>query len=490
MTTAFTFLVTVEGFSAGNIWQTNIGIQGTYLTPTLFGPYPIIGGPILFVINDAMVGNCILDMWANEVPPTCSSCQDTMDAGNGSLLNCKDTLAILTGSSTATGNYHWTGPSSFSSDSLSCIVQDSGWYQLSIDFGKQCISIDCVYVAQNLEAPVANAGLDQQLDCLHSDVTLNASSSSGNNFTLQWTNESGLLLSSQSIVVTDTAGLYVLQLTNTQTGCSSLDTALVTINQNELGIINFMIIDENCIGEENGVIEVMNIEGGMPPFNFSLNGNPNTTGIFDHLAPGDYQLHISDVAGCSLDTMITINEGIDLEVELPETIILTENEGGSIEAQVNVPISSLSTIQWSPPGVLSCDSCLSTTIYTNVPQTLTITVTHWNGCMATAQVDIFVVPSPDIYIPNSFSPNDDGINDQFTLFTNDGVTSILEMNIYDRWGEHVFHTKDISPNEPARGWDGKFHQEKMPAGVYVYTMEVRIADGSERSLKGNITLIR
>jgi gliding motility-associated-like protein len=249
-------------------------------------------------------------------------------------------------------------------------------------------------------------------------------------------------------------------------------------------------MDENCAGEENGVIEVMNIAGGMPPYNFTLNANPNTTGIFNQLAPGDYQLHISDAAGCSLDTTITIHEGIDLEVELPETIIITENEGGSIEAQVNVPEQSLSSIQWSPPGVLSCDTCLSTNIFTNVPQTLTITVTHLNGCTATAQVDILVVPAPNIFIPNTFSPNDDGINDQFTVFTNDGVLSIREMNIYDRWGEHLFNGKEISPNDPLHGWDGKFHEQKMPAGVYVYSMVVIAADGSERSLTGNITLVR
>jgi hypothetical protein len=110
-------------------------------------------------------------------------------------------------------------------------VKDSGWYELLIDFGKQCISKDCVYVAQNLEAPMADAGADQQLDCLHAAVTLDASGSSGNNFTLQWSNDNGLMLSTQSLIVVDTAGYYVLQLTNTETGCSTQDTAIVTINQ-------------------------------------------------------------------------------------------------------------------------------------------------------------------------------------------------------------------------------------------------------------------
>ena len=486
----FYFNILVNGLTPGGAWLSTDGnVIGTYGTPVLCGPYLISNGTVNLDIHDVDKLSC-LALISVDPPASCSSCPDSMNAGTGSLLNCINTTAVLTGTSSAEGIYHWSGPGSFESDSLRTVVVDSGWYLLSVDFGKQCISVDSVYVAQDLSTAVANAGADQQLDCLHSAVTLDASGSSGNNFTLQWITSDGLILSTQSFIVVDSAGLYVLQLTNTQTGCTSKDTATVTINQNELGIISFLVMDENCEGNEDGVIEVMDIPGGMPPYNFTLNGTANTTGAFNQLAPGDYQLHISDAAGCSLDTTITIHEGVDLEVEVPEIIILTENEGGSIEAQVNVSGQSLSSIQWTPAGVLSCDTCLSTNVFTNTPQTLTITVMHVNGCVASAEVDILIVPSPDIYVPNTFSPNDDGINDRFTIFTNEGVLSILEINIFDRWGDQLFGAKEILTNELNSGWDGTFHQQKVPAGVYVYTAKVLLADGEEKNLKGDITLVR
>ncbi|HEX5111427.1 MAG TPA: hypothetical protein VFV79_01160, partial [Saprospiraceae bacterium] len=289
----FSFNILVTGLTPGAAWQSTDGtINGVYGSPVLYGPYPISNGTLDLDIQDVDKPACSISISVNP-PSSCSSCPDSMNAGSGSLLNCIDTVATLIGETSSPGIYQWTGPNLFSSGSLSTIVKDSGWYQLSVDFGKHCISADSVYVAQDLTTAVADAGADQELDCLHSAVTLDASGSSGNNFTIQWTNENGLILSSQSIIITDSAGLYVLQLTNTETGCTSQDTAAVTINQNELGIISYIIMDENCQGNEDGIIEVMDIPGGLPPYNFTLNGNVNSTGVFNQLAPGDYQLHIS-----------------------------------------------------------------------------------------------------------------------------------------------------------------------------------------------------
>ena len=84
----------------------------------------------------------------------------------------------------------------------------------------------------------------------------------------------------------------------------------------------------------------------------------------------------------------------------------------------------------------------------------------------------------------------DGQNDLFTVYTNDGVTSILELNIFDRWGEHLYQAQNFSPNGQGPGWDGKFHQKEMPSGTFVYYVKVLLADGTEQKLTGDVTLVR
>ena len=72
----------------------------------------------------------------------------------------------------------------------------------------------------------------------------------------------------------------------------------------------------------------------------------------------------------------------------------------------------------------------------------------------------------NIYIPNAFSPDGDGLNDEFKVIGNSDNISTFHMYIYDRWGTLVFESSDISA-----GWDGKYKGNPSPTGAYVYKVE-------------------
>ncbi|MBC8173367.1 MAG: gliding motility-associated C-terminal domain-containing protein [Chitinophagales bacterium] len=89
----------------------------------------------------------------------------------------------------------------------------------------------------------------------------------------------------------------------------------------------------------------------------------------------------------------------------------------------------------------------------------------------------------DIYIPNAFSPNDDGINDVFEIIVADPAR-IISLVIYDRWGEVIFTGTKLN-----YAWDGAFNNNQQPMGVYAYMLSY--FDGpQQKQLMGNITLIR
>jgi gliding motility-associated-like protein len=93
------------------------------------------------------------------------------------------------------------------------------------------------------------------------------------------------------------------------------------------------------------------------------------------------------------------------------------------------------------------------------------------------------VETPLVYLPNVFSPNNDGYNDVFYL--RGESISQMDLKIYNRWGELVFESNDLSI-----GWDGKYKGKEYAEGVYFYVAEVTFANGEVQEKKGSITLIR
>lgn len=112
------------------------------------------------------------------------------------------------------------------------------------------------------------------------------------------------------------------------------------------------------------------------------------------------------------------------------------------------------------------------------------TVQVSNECGTTSDVVIAKICSPDLYIPNAFSPNNDGNNDVFRLVTPNGQ-ELLEFRIFDRWGKELFCAVSIQ-----QGWNGTFKGAPQPIGGYVYFIRYRNIDREEKILKGTVMLLR
>ncbi|NVN94523.1 MAG: gliding motility-associated C-terminal domain-containing protein [Bacteroidetes bacterium] len=114
---------------------------------------------------------------------------------------------------------------------------------------------------------------------------------------------------------------------------------------------------------------------------------------------------------------------------------------------------------------------------------VTLMVSNASGCVDSAAIDIFIYPELKIFIPNAFTPDIPGLNNVFKAY-GEGMVK-FEMYIYNRWGQLIFSTKDINS-----GWDGKFANENVAAGVYVYSAYYKDFLGKEFNKNGSVTLIR
>jgi gliding motility-associated-like protein len=166
----------------------------------------------------------------------------------------------------------------------------------------------------------------------------------------------------------------------------------------------------------------------------------------------------------------------------PDTI----NVGDS--TRLNVTLSaSVIDLHWRPDTTLSALDIANPLAYPKETHTYYVEVSDSQGCHKTDSVIVVVRKRPceqsNIYIPNAFSPNGDGKNDVLYVRGN-GITQIY-FAVYDRWGQKVFETNDIT-----KGWDGKFKGARLDPAVFGYYAE-GVCPGNEKFFKkGNVTLLR
>ncbi len=116
-----------------------------------------------------------------------------------------------------------------------------------------------------------------------------------------------------------------------------------------------------------------------------------------------------------------------------------------------------------------------------------VTLQVWNylGCTNSVTQTIEIKPQSEIYIPNAFTPNGDGINDVFFAHGNDLVGRHVEVHIFNRWGQRVYYGTSIE-----KPWDGRCGEEPCPEGVYVYRIFYKNQEGKVYRFMGNVNLIR
>jgi gliding motility-associated-like protein len=138
---------------------------------------------------------------------------------------------------------------------------------------------------------------------------------------------------------------------------------------------------------------------------------------------------------------------------------------------------------WSPTTYLSCIACESPTATPTETTVYCAEVTQ-NNCTSSACVTIEVENiSGDLFVPDAFSPNNDGNNDCLKVFSN-CLDEVL-FRVYSRWGELIYESTEINGC-----WDGTYHGKELNSGAYAYTVKATLTDGTEVDIKGNTTLFK
>lgn len=283
-------------------------------------------------------------------------------------------------------------------------------------------------------------------------------------------------------------GPYSVTVVDAQ-GCSlELQTNLTEPSAIE---ITTSILAPTCPGDTDGQIIIDDIQGGLPPYEASLDGvffeEINLPFSYTELAGGNYNLIVQDANDCATsidlalpgDTPLSIELGPDQEIKLGDSLQLNPITNFSVESFI-----------WESSSTLSIPTIFNATVRPLETTTYTLTVFDENGCSASDEITISVNRSEEVYVPNAFSPNRDGTNDVFRVFAGSSVQEIKDFQVYDRWGSQLFQQGPFAPNDFNAGWDGTSRGEELQAGVYLYFVEVVFIDGREAVFSGDVVLVR
>lgn len=203
---------------------------------------------------------------------------------------------------------------------------------------------------------------------------------------------------------------------------------------------------------------------------------------------GNYK-NLLPAADSQCDTIyeLTITVSERFSWSLPDTIFATNGIRTSLPFLLE---NNELTIVWNNSQQLNCIICTKPTIDPQYDEWLNVMISDETGCSTSDRVFLKVEQATAYYIPNVFSPNGDQINDRFSVSGNSKVQAISSMQIYNRWGAVVYQGFNFPINDTNYGWDGNFKGQAAPAGVYVYMVELILADDTIVLASGDLTLVR
>lgn len=237
------------------------------------------------------------------------------------------------------------------------------------------------------------------------------------------------------------------------------------------------------LGEEESELSQMYGEGNYQVRVIGPSGNCRITEVYQHEKP--VFTSIIDTTICEGEYFLFDNQDLNEPGLYVDTLKNVDNCDSVVGLRLGVYID---TARVEQAKIFPGESYELGGRKYYQPREYEATLTSRSGCDSTILLQLEFY---DVYIPNAFSPNDDGINDHFTIMGSEDLIEVRQLTIYNRWGTVVHVASGITGNDRNQGWDGQTTKgQKAQEGVYVFMAYIVYDDGKERLTTGSLTLIR
>jgi gliding motility-associated-like protein len=349
-------------------------------------------------------------------------------------------------------NYSWND----NSHKSTLTVNKSGLYSVTVTDKNGCKNSDTIIISQ-YPLPQIDLGNDTGI-CPRTDLILNSHNVYAD---YTWNDNSH-----NSTLEINKAGKYSLTVTDNN-GCTNSDS--ITIFQYPLPYVN--LGNDTSICADSYLI--LNPHDKSVSYKWNDNSHNSTLEVNQ---PGIYSVTVTDKNGCTNSDTINVSHYQVIDVNLGHDTTLCV--GCSILLNAG---SIYSEYQWQ-------DGTMSSEYEVKKSGTYWVNVTDQWGCKYSDTIIVKqVCEDKDLYIPNSFTPNGDNINDSFRIIV-PGCFINVKMKIYNRWGNLLYET-----NEPEKGWNGRSKNRDVSEGVYIYIITYYNLSRNPsvlRNRNGTVTLLR
>lgn len=297
-------------------------------------------------------------------------------------------------------------------------------------------------------------------------------------------------------------GVFEDTLTN-QSGCDSIiittytfaasDTTHLTsftCDQQAAGIFSTLLMGQD--GCDSLVIEDIRFISSDTTLLNGISCDSDSAGMFIRIltnVAGCDSLIIETIVFIPADTTMLFSQTCDPAAEGIFTQSFINQQGCDSIIIETISLLPSDTLTQFAETCIEADTGIVTTVFTNSYGCDSI-VYRFTTLLPYDSCHEMVIPK-HLFIPNIFSPNNDGVNDFFFIFSNQGsVANVPYFRVFDRWGGLVLERFNIQPNDPSKGWDGTESGKRAAPGVYVWTAMIENTDGKKQFLKGDVTLVR
>ncbi len=423
---------------------------------------------------------------AKEVKANIAALQGLGGRINGPVEICQESTAQFTGSTQLPGQPKWR----WIFDDGTIVDQQNPPAKKYNNAGSFLVKLivdnsGCIdTVSRVLEVhakPVVNLSSRQETICEGASVSITA----GGGTSYAWSPSAGLSNTTGASIIANPASntTYVVTATNAFKCVNSDSVKISVIHPFKLQLPAEAFV---CRGESirlnaagaNAYHWILNTEGLSNTSVSNPVASPNNTTIYTVTGTGE--------KGCFSDTA---------EIKIVVHERPSVNAGAGAEILVGSPYQLQSSASndviswsWSPSDFLSCINCAAPLATPLKPMDYIITVKNSHGCAATDTVTIKLICSESqVFIPTGFTPNNDGLNDQFSIL-GQGISKVNNLRIYDRWGTLMFERSNFSIGDKSAAWDGRYKGVQVPLGLYTYFVEMSCS-GNTFTRKGTVTVI-
>ena len=434
--------------------------------------------------------------WATSVQDLSS----TTDAAqlqfsiNGILLGSVYSLSAVGGSWT---NFYENWNSGAATSAVIAIVdQDTaeGSNDFALDdifFQTICSYTDSIFIRGN-RFPDVDAGPSGLIPCRETTVTLNGSSTTPG-VLYSWSGPEIVSGGSCLMPVVSAAGNYKLIVTEPVEGCQSMDSVDVIVHT--LPVISFTTdTTQGCDPAAISFSAIVSQPGGTCSWYFGDETSSedtaygsNVTHTYTHPASYSVSLTYTTTSDCISDSMAPDLISIHANpVAAYETTELTNTLTPTINFQ-DESEASITNWFWDF-GIYGTSDLQNPVIVYSSPGTyeVPLIVTNAFGCKSSVSHDIIITDRYSFYAPDAFTPNGDGLNDEFIVKGGGIDPATFEMKIFNRWGELVFHSQEID-----KGWNGTMNNigPTLKEDEYVWKVDFVNYSGAAHTYMGHVMLL-